>query len=146
MSTTTLIISHEETDLSTASDLYGRWQMLYRTEEACRHNAFSRHDRFVDLKDYEAVASLSMSEHEISPYIVTQNIENSWSRDARDGKINGVTLVKPLEVDEEGREWGHRSSMVGDMIYNPRTGVAYIIMPIGWSKCYTVDAEWFSKF
>ena len=47
-------------------------------------------------------------------YRWTQNIMDSWSKNMpQDGNAN-VEVVQPLHVDEQGNEWGHRSSAMGD--------------------------------
>lgn len=53
-------------------------------------------------------------------YRLTQNLEGSWSMgEYIDGKLNpdwhpAVEVLQPLEVIK-GQEWGHRSSMIGDV-------------------------------
>ena len=37
-----------------------------------------------------------------------------------------VKTIKPLKVDEDGKEWGHRSSSIGD-VYVLDTGEAYVV-------------------
>ena len=59
-------------------------------------------------------------------YRRTQNIEGSWSKGPViewDGEEhdNGdysedITVMQPLHVDADGKEWGHRSTSVGDHI------------------------------
>lgn len=59
-------------------------------------------------------------------YRRTQNIEGSWSKGPViewDGEThdNGdysqdITLMQPLHVDADGKEWGHRSTSMGDHI------------------------------
>jgi len=56
----------------------------------------------------------------------TNNIEGSWSKPAVfefDGKVvdnpdycEDVIVTKPLYIDEDGKEWGHRSTSVGDQM------------------------------
>jgi hypothetical protein len=120
---------------------FGEYQVLYRKFEA----DYVPHDRRIgvgfmyDMNDYEHVATLdfnheSYEENGVSAFGLCQNgiTVDSWSREARDGNIDGLTLVKPLEIDEDGKEWGHRSMMVGDMIYKPTTGQVYIVANCGW--------------
>lgn len=52
----------------------------------------------------------------------TNNVEGSWSikEHKLDGQANGdfnehVEVKCPLHVDKNGKPWGHRSSMVGDV-------------------------------
>ena len=59
-------------------------------------------------------------------YFRTQNINGSWSKGPViewDGEEhdNGdysedITVMQPLHVDADGKEWGHRSTSVGDHI------------------------------
>ncbi|MGO8241297.1 hypothetical protein ACC806_34735 [Rhizobium ruizarguesonis] len=53
----------------------------------------------------------------------TNNVDGSWSikqRAFEDGRENGdfnarVEVIAPLRVDRQGKTWGHRSSMMGDV-------------------------------
>ena len=55
-------------------------------------------------------------------YVRTQNHMGSWSQgpEFEDGERNSdfhpaITVIELLHVDEQGRTWGHRSSMMGDI-------------------------------
>lgn len=49
-------------------------------------------------------------------YRWTQNISDSWSKKGElDGNDN-VTVMAPLPVDKDGKEWGLRSTSMGDQI------------------------------
>ena len=149
--TPTSLTMTNKTDLDNEGCLYGEWVMMFQTEDSLKNRRmFSFYipnedipGTEIDMSNYEPVASLDMCK-EVCPFFHTQNAHSSWSRNARDGKTDGVSLIKPLEVDEDGREWGHRSSMVGDILLNPRTGVAFVCMPHGWAKAYdTHDLDCF---
>ena len=92
----------------------------------------------LNLDNYEEVATLDWSAYDdgVSPFGLTQNGYNtaSWSRSARSGDIEGLTLTKPLEVDDDGKEWGHRSMMTGDLVLNHATGEAFICAARGWMR------------
>lgn len=92
----------------------------------------------LNLDNYEEVATLDWSAYDdgVSPFGLAQNGFNteSWSRSARSGDIEGLTLSKPLEVDDNGREWGHRSMMTGDLVFNQETGQAFICAAQGWMR------------
>ena len=57
-------------------------------------------------------------------YRWTNNVMGSWSIKKEffeDGEPNGdfnpnVTVMKPLEKDDSGKEWGHRSTSMGDQM------------------------------
>ncbi len=73
-------------------------------------------------------------------YRWTNNIDGSWSK-GETIELNGaiyenpdynvnVEVVKPLSVDKDGNEWGHRSSMMGDkFVYD---GVPYVCASFGF--------------
>jgi hypothetical protein len=97
------------------------------------------HRAFEDLDEIATVAQVTVHrgadlEDNINfAWRVTQNIEGSWSRDKYmpSGELNEdynpwVKTIKPLKVDEDGKEWGHRSSSIGD-VYVLDTGEAYVV-------------------
>lgn len=57
-------------------------------------------------------------------YRWTNNVAGSWSikeeyfeNGERNGDLNdAVTVMAPLHKDENGKEWGHRSTSVGDQL------------------------------
>jgi len=57
-------------------------------------------------------------------YRWTNNVEGSWSikeeyfeNGERNNDLNdAVTVMAPLHKDENGKEWGHRSTSVGDQL------------------------------
>lgn len=72
----------------------------------------------------------------------TQNIEGSWSMGEYVNN-NGVNLynpdycenvhvIEPLWVDKQGKEWGHRSSMIGDVFVIGET--RYEVAPRGFER------------
>ena len=63
-------------------------------------------------------------------YRWTQNIMDSWSKNMpQDGNAN-VEVVQPLHVDEQGNEWGHRSTSCGD--YCEVEGQLYKVAAFGF--------------
>ena len=87
------------------------------------HTAFEDTPRtvaFVEVGDRTGSDALEYA------YRRTQNIEGSWSKGPViewDGEEhdNGdysedITVMAPLHKDESGKEWGHRSTSVGDQI------------------------------
>ena len=49
-------------------------------------------------------------------YRWTQNIMDSWSMKMPGDGNDRVTLMQPLHVDADGKEWGHRSTSMGDQM------------------------------
>ena len=47
-------------------------------------------------------------------YRWTQNIMDSWSMKMPGDGNDRVTLMQPLHVDADGKQWGHRSTSMGD--------------------------------
>ena len=75
------------------------------------HTAFE--DQPVHIATVEAPHAVHEEACEYA-YRWTQNIMDSWSKNMpQDGNAN-VEVVQPLHVDEQGNEWGHRSSAMGD--------------------------------
>ena len=72
----------------------------------------------------------------------TNNVEGSWSKGptfTHDGVeyenmdySEEVELVKPLMVDKQGKEWGHRSTSCGDYVIV--NGDKYLCAMVGWEK------------
>ena len=64
----------------------------------------------------------------------TNNVEGSWSRGADNGQnadFNpAVAVIEPNYVDAAGKEWGRRSSMVGD-VFGIGTH-SYTVAPAGF--------------
>lgn len=157
----TLIITerpNQQTYLD-ATTCLDTWAVLYQTEAHLDSGYENRlpHQRSielghaVDLNNYEQVALVDFSQYPegASAFGLCQNGMNteSWSRSARSGEIDGMTLTLPLETDADGREWGHRSFMVGDIIFNQMSGKAYICANSGWFRAFTqerldMDALW----
>ena len=89
------------------------------------HAAFSDRDNphlvaFVEVGERTGTDALEYA------YFRTQNLSGSWSKGATfefDGKVyeNGdyskdVTVMAELHVDDDGKEWGLRSTSVGDQM------------------------------
>jgi hypothetical protein len=85
---------------------------------------------FVDVPD--GTDDMSAMEY---AYRWTNNVMGSWSIKKEyfeGGEQNGdyndaVTVMKPLHKDESGKEWGHRSTSVGDqmLVGNRKYKVAF---------------------
>lgn len=61
----------------------------------------------------------------------TNNVMDSWSRPGGEDAHESLVLLDPLHI-HEGREYGHRSSMVGDVfIVDDRR---YRVDPFGFSE------------
>ena len=97
------------------------------------------HRAFEDLGEIKKVAEVSVNKNaDLEANVnfawrVTQNIEGSWSRDKYmpNGDLNSdynpwINVVKPLKVDANDKEWGHRSSSIGD-VYVLESGEAYVV-------------------
>jgi hypothetical protein len=103
------------------------------------HTAFEDTPRtvaFVEVGDRTGSDALEYA------YRLTQNIEGSWSK----GPVmewegqehdNGdysqdITVMQPLHVDADGKEWGHRSTSMGDQIL---FGTAkYVVGAVGFEE------------
>ena len=87
------------------------------------HTAFEDTPRtvaFVEVGDRTGTDALEYA------YRRTQNIDGSWSKgpviewegqehDNGDYSLD-ITLMAPLHKDKDGKEWGHRSTSMGDHI------------------------------
>ena len=86
------------------------------------HAAFGDTPHTVALVDVPEFPSLSETLE--YAYRWTNNVMGSWSIKEEvfeDGTPNGdfnpnVTVMKPLEKDDSGKEWGHRSTSMGDQM------------------------------
>ena len=81
------------------------------TQIAVIHTAFEDTPRTVALVDAPAGTPEQQLEY---AYRWTQNIMDSWSKKGPADGNDRVTLLAPLHVDENGKEWGHRSTSLGD--------------------------------
>ena len=104
------------------------------------------HRAFEDLGEHEEVAEVTvyrdanLHSNINFAWRVTQNFEGSWSRDKYmpNGDLNDdynpwVKTIKPLIVDEDDKEWGHRSTSQGD-VFVLDTGEAYTFARRGLHK------------
>ena len=69
-------------------------------------------------------------------YRWTQNIMDSWSKNMPGDGNENVTVVEPLHVDDQGNEWGHRSSAMGDHFLVD--GVLYKCAAVGFEAAETI--------
>lgn len=83
---------------------------------------------FVEVGEREGMDALEYA------YRWTNNVMGSWSikkeffGEEKNGDYNeDVTVMAPLYVDETGKEWGHRSTSVGDqmLLGNKKYRVAF---------------------
>ena len=83
------------------------------TQIAVIHTAFEDTPRTVALVDAPEGTVTEQLEY---AYRWTQNIMDSWSKNMPGDGNDRVTLMQPLHVDENGQEWGHRSTSMGDQM------------------------------
>lgn len=84
----------------------------------------------IDLSHWEAVATITNLKTPLM-FRLTNNVDESWSREfVGEHEFWTMTLEKPLEVDENGQEWGHRSTSKHDIFRNNDTGEMFILQ--GW--------------
>ena len=97
------------------------------------------HRAFEDVAEIKKVAEVSVNKNaDLESNVdfawrVTQNIEGSWSKGQyfSNGEVNEdyspyIKVVAPLEIGSDGKEWGHRSSSIGD-VYVLESGEAYVV-------------------
>ena len=103
------------------------------------HTAFEDTPRtvaFVEVGDRTGVDALEYA------YRRTQNIDGSWSKgpviewegqehDNGDYSLD-ITLMAPLHKDKDGKEWGHRSTSMGDHILFGT--VKYVVGAVGFEE------------
>ena len=103
------------------------------------HTAFEDTPRtvaFVEVGDRTGTDALEYA------YRRTQNIEGSWSKgpvmewegqDHDNGDYSqDITVMQPLHVDADGKEWGHRSTSMGDQILFGT--VKYVVGAVGFEE------------
>jgi hypothetical protein len=96
------------------------------------------HRAFEDVAEIKKVAEVSVNKNaDLESNVdfawrVTQNIEGSWSKgryfsngEANEDYSPYVKVVAPLELGSDGKEWGHRSSSIGDVYV--LEGKAYVV-------------------
>jgi len=103
-------------------------------------NAFG--DKDIHVANVNIADDVPVMEALEEVYRKTNNIEGSWSKgptfDFKGQNITNVDysenveVVKPLHVDDEGVEWGHRSLSVGDYVIVDDT--KYNCANFGWEK------------
>ena len=110
-----------------------------------KHTAFRGTGETVALVKVDS--NLSLPEKLEYAYRWTNSIEGSWSlkvksikhegKDYPNGDYNkNVIVVTPLYKDEDGKEWGHRSTSVGDqLVINDQV---YVVAPFGFE---TLEGE-----
>jgi len=65
-------------------------------------------------------------------YRYTNNIDGSWSMKIGSDANDAVEVVAPLYTDADGKQWGHRSTSVGDVMIVE--GVEYTVSGFGFTK------------
>ena len=96
------------------------------------HRAYEEFDEIEKVAEVKVYRNANLEENISFANRVTQNIEGSWSRDKYmpNGDLNSdynpwINVVKPLKVDANDKEWGHRSTSEGD-VFVLDSGEAYI--------------------
>ena len=102
------------------------------------HNAFG--DKSVHVANVNLPDEMPVMQALEVVFRKTNNVEGSWSKGPTfmyEGKeyenmdySEEVEVVKPLYVDKDGVEWGHRSLSVGD--YVVVNGKKYNCEMVGW--------------
>lgn len=89
----------------------------------------------VDLSNYEAVVEIEFKwvESVPSPYMITQNAWDSWSKD-RIGTDEGTYSMKLLKPLVGG--WGHKSTSIGDLIHITSTDQWFVIDECGYTRLF----------
>jgi hypothetical protein len=148
-----LTVSSADADQNTNPSWVGRDVVIYHVTRDYHRVAMDQHDdghvkpfsvidqrgARVDPENYEAVAIISYKwvESVPSPFMITQNAYNSWSRD-NIGNHDAfmMSLYKPLSVDDNGKEWGHASTSVGDIVHCLSTDRYYLVDGFGYTRLY----------
>tara|TARA_R110002049_G_scaffold276635_1_gene454883 strand:+ start:186 stop:629 length:444 start_codon:yes stop_codon:yes gene_type:complete len=96
------------------------------------HRAYEEFDEIEKVAEVKVYRNANLEENISFANRVTQNIEGSWSRDKYmpNGDLNSdynpwINVIKPLKVDANDKEWGHRSTSEGD-VFVLDSGEAYI--------------------
>lgn len=92
-----------------------------------------------EVEDHQPIAKFEFSDEEVGSiddalemaYLHTQNLRDSWSQAGSQDAHPSLRLVQPREV-YNGREMGHRSSMVGDQIAIAVVGEDYLYKVAGF--------------
>ena len=116
-------VLHHMTGSITKSHPYGENMLPYKLEEGDT----------IDPSHWEAVATITNLSRPLM-YRLTNNVDESWSREfVGDHEHWSMTLEKPLEIDEDGKEWGHRSTSKHDIFRNNTTGEMFILQGYGYA-------------
>ena len=126
------------------------WTILHRNGNAPQVQFWNLNEGFeIDINDYHAIARVSgpavKGGHLL--YRLTNNVDESWSRDfagSHDDEYWGAweMEVADLHTDSNGKEWGHRSSMPADIYIDNDTKQAWIICGVGWAWIGEVELEY----
>lgn len=93
------------------------------------------HTAFEDTPVHVATVTTPPGDHEMSleyAYRWTQNIMDSWSKKGPADGNDWVEVVAPLHVDDNGKEWGHRSTSMGDEMQIE--GTTYVVSAVGFKQ------------
>ena len=97
------------------------------------HRAYEEFDEIEKVAEVKVYRNANLEENISFANRVTQNIEGSWSKGQyfSNGEENEdyspyIKVVAPLEIGSDGKEWGHRSSSIGD-VYVLESGEAYVV-------------------
>jgi len=99
------------------------------TQVAVIHTAFEDTPRTVALVDAPEGTVEQQLEY---AYRWTQNIMDSWSMKGEADGNDRVTLMAPLYEDENGKQWGHRSTSMGDHMLLGTT--KYVVSAVGFEQ------------
>ena len=125
------------------------WTIMFRNGTADHIPFFALTEGFeLDMNDYHAIATVSGPAVKGGDLLfrLTQNAFESWSRDhagSHDNEHWGAWDMKvaPLHIDAQGEEWGHRSSMVGDIFVCNRTSQAWVVCGVGFAWIGKVEMD-----
>jgi hypothetical protein len=143
--TNTIIMQND--DLPENAD---NWTILHRNGNAPQVPFWKLNEGFeIDINDYHAIARVSGPAVKGGDllYRLTNNVDESWSRDfagSHDDEHWGAweMEVADLHTDSNGKEWGHRSSMPADIYIDNATKQAWIVCGVGWSWIGEVELDY----
>ena len=72
-------------------------------------------------------------------YRWTQNIMDSWTKNMPADGNDRVERVQPLHVDDEGNEWGLRSTSMGD--HMQAMGKTYEVAAVGFQEVQPKEVD-----
>ena len=102
-----------------------------------------------DPQWYEQVATATFNEGHDGELLwrLTNNVDESWSRDfvlPNTFEWGEMKREKPLSIDENGKEWGLRSSMIGDIFHDLDNNEMWIVADFGFEKVHNPENKTFN--